>query len=135
MTYRFAFRSGYMNCSWFDVFGDGETYSVRYRHCLDDYEASIHNAGPDAYRAQQGPLVGLLMREHCYKRPPIPVEVVRAFNDWRCTEAAKADAHFAKYSERYGVQPPTNPRLATGSAHYADGYEFYPLDDAMVMTA
>ena len=128
-SYRFAFKCSYLNRVWFEVRGDGEPYEIRYRHCLCDYEAKIYNGGPARYREIEGPLVGLLMREHCYRQPRLSDDLVRAFNAWRIQAALEADAYFAARPEVYGDdREPTKPdTIATGSAHFEYGYQFYPL--------
>ena len=131
--YRFEWKCSYLNQVWFMVHGDGESYEVRLRTRLCDYEASIYNGGPAKYRETNEPLVGLLMREHCYRRPPLSLDVVRAFNDWRRAENATTNAHFAANPHRYGEGATAELYwLARGAAHYGEGYEFYPLSNELV---
>lgn len=120
---RFVWTCSYINESFFDVLdGSGERFEVVYRWSVCDYERSICNGGAAAYARRCEPVVGFLRRSY----HPLPLDIVRAFNDWRCAEHKRFIAKMHAEPERYCCVTPKMREvkgLAVGAAQWIGGHD------------
>jgi hypothetical protein len=113
MAYTFRWTSGYMNCTEYEVCGDGPSYRVEVRNGVCDYEHSIYNhTSPFAdWNRDVVAAIGLMKRSgSCDK--PIRQEVVDAFNDWRQRTWQDWIGKMKAQPERYGEIDESDPIFA-----------------------
>lgn len=127
MTYTFRWTCGYMNCTDYEVMGDGPCYRVQIRNKVSDYEHSIYNhASPlGNWERDEVAAIGLMRRSvSCDK--PIRQDVVNAFNDWRQRSYEEWIGKLKAQPERYGEIDENDPIFARPAivrgAYYRVGF-------------
>jgi hypothetical protein len=107
--YTFRFRCGYQGCAWYDVHGDGPSYSVRVRRTADEYERKASSHTDEAWQRDVVGAIGLMVPDSG-RNGPIAQAVVDAFNAWRDAEYWTLRRQIDNAPERYGVVDwDTNP--------------------------